>query len=397
MISVQRLTRTFALAAAVAAMAGGLAAPATAQEAKVLTVARASQFDSLDPARQFDDASNTLVSMIYSTLLHYAYLERPFKLEPDLLERMPELSADGLTYTLHLRKGVRFQDNACFPGGKGRELVADDVLYSLRRFANANLNTRSWFLMRGAVVGLDDYRAATTKAGPNGDISKFEIAGLHKLDSHTLTIRLTRPNALFLYALAATAASIVPHEAVEMYKARFEVNPVGTGPFTLKDVDRKGVLRLLKNPNYFGTYPTVGAPGDAERGLLKDAGKKLPLVDVVEMPLIEEAQPAMLKLLKGELDWQGLDRANFTKMVERVGDAGFKLKDGFASKFDILLDPGPQPQLHSAQLEGRAARQEPAAAPGHRPARRYPGPDRRAAQRPRHPAQQHRAAGSGGQ
>src|SRR5690606_2656320 len=67
MISVQRLTRTSALAAAVAAMAGGLAAPATAQEAKVLTVARASQFDSLDPARQFDDASNTLVSMIYST------------------------------------------------------------------------------------------------------------------------------------------------------------------------------------------------------------------------------------------------------------------------------------------------------------------------------------------
>ncbi len=340
MISLPCLTRFLALAAAVAAMAGGLATPATAQDLKVLTVVRTAQFSSLDPVRQFDGASSDLVSMVYSSLLRYAYLERPFKLEPDLLERMPELSADRLTYTLRLRKGVRFHDNACFPGGKGRELVADDVLYSLRRFADANLNTKSWFMMEGSVVGLDDYRAATAKAGANGDLSKLEIAGLRKIDSHTLTVRLTRPSALFLFALATSASSIVPHEAVEMYKARFDVNPVGTGPFTLKDVDRKGVLRLLKNPNYFGTYPTVGAPGDAERGLLKDAGKKLPLVDVVEMPLIEEAQPAMLKLLKGELDWQGLDRANFTKMILRVGDGKFKLKDEFASKFDIYWTLG---------------------------------------------------------
>ena len=333
-----RLLFRAAIAAASASLLG--MAPAAAQELKVLNYARTAQFESLDPVRQFDSQSHELVSLVYSTLLRYAYLERPFKLEPDLLERMPELSADRLTYTLRLRKGVFFHDNACFPGGKGRELVADDVLYSLRRFADANLNTKSWFTMDGAVVGLDAYRAATAKAGPGSDLAKFEIAGLRKVDSHTLTIRLTRPNALFLFALATSASSIVPREAVESYKARFDVNPVGTGPFTLKGVDRKGVLRFLKNPAYFGTYPTAGAPGDADRGLLRDAGKRLPLVDVVEMPLIEEAQPAMLKVLKGELDWQGMDRANFTKMVARVGDGEFRLKDEFAPKFDIYSTPG---------------------------------------------------------
>ena len=307
---------------------------------KVLNFYRAGGFESLDPVRQFDSESHDIISMVYSTLLRYAYLERPYKLEPDLLERWPELSADKLTFTFKLKKGVRFHDDKCFPGGKGRELTADDVLYSFRRFADANLNPKSWFLMAGAVVGMDDFRAATAKAGPTGDTSKLPIAGLQKVDSHTLTIKLTKPNPLFLFALAAASSSVVPQEAVRTYGDQFAVHPVGTGPFTLANVERKGTLRLLKNPNYYGTYPTVGAPGDAEKGLLKDAGKRLPFVDVVEMPLIEEAQPGMLKFLKGEIDWRALDRANFSKMVIKNGDGEFKIADEFASKFSIYWAPG---------------------------------------------------------
>ena len=307
---------------------------------KVLNFYRAGGFESLDPVRQFDSESHDIISMVYSTLLRYAYLERPYKLEPDLLERWPELSADRLTYTLKLRKGVRFHDDKCFPGGKGRELTADDVLYSFRRFADANLNHKSWFLMAGAVVGMDDFHAATAKAGPTGDTSKLPIAGLQKVDSHTLTIKLTKPNPLFLFALAASSSSVVPQEAVRTYGDQFAVHPVGTGPFTLSNVERKGTLRLLKNLSYYGTYPTVGAPGDAEKGLLKDTGKRLPFVDVVEMPLIEEAQPGMLKFLKGEIDWRALDRANFSKMVVKNGDGDFKVADEFASKFSIYWAQG---------------------------------------------------------
>lgn len=315
-------------------------AAGSAQEPSVLTIARIAQFESLDPQREADRYSADVVRQLYSTLLTYSYLERPYKLEPDLLESMPTLGPDKLTYTFRLRKGVSFVDNACFPGGKGRELTADDVIYTLRRYADANVNTRSFFAMEGAVVGLDAFHAATAKAGPSADTSKLDVPGLHKIDKYGFTIKLTHENPLFLYALAFDPVSIVPVEAVQMYKDRFGVTPVGTGPFmSTTAVDRKGTMHLVRNPNYYRVYPSVGAPGDAEAGLLKDAGKKLPLVDVLDMPLIEESQPAALKFLRGEIDKRNLDRANFTKLVVRAPDGSLTLVPDYAGKFKIFSAP----------------------------------------------------------
>jgi len=332
----RRFTHALARTLALVTLAGALAPAAQAQDKSVLTVPRISQFETLDPARGFGQTESQVVDQVYSHLVTYAYLERPYKLEADLLEAMPTLSPDKLTLTFHLRRGVRFVDNACFSGGKGRELVADDVLYSLKRFADGNVNSKSWFAMQGAVVGLDDYRAATIKAGPAADLTARDVPGLHKVDDHTFTIRLTHENALFLYALTMTPTAIVPHEAVQFYKERFALNPVGTGPFmATQQIDRKGVIRLVRNPNYYRSYPTAGEPGDAGRGLLKDAGKRLPLVDELELPLIEELQPAALKFLHGELDWRPMDRANFAKMVQRNPDGSFRLAPEFAGKFAI--------------------------------------------------------------
>ena len=322
------------VAAAIGAVAQTVSSP------KQVTVARSAQFDSLDPVRQNDAVSFELVALVYSTLLKYHYLARPLQLEPDLLASLPALSADKLTYTFTLRRGVRFHDDACFPGGQGRELNADDVLFSLKRFADANLNTKSWFAIEGSVVGMDEFRAATKKAGSGADYRKLEITGFTKLDNHRFSILLTHPNPLFLTALSYASAGIVPAEAVLQYGDAFGTHPVGTGPFTLRDVQRKGVLRFEKYARYHGIYPATGAPGDAEKGLLKDAGRKLPLIDVLEMPLIEETQPAVLKFQRGELDIAALDRANFTKMVVRTEDGGFRLADAFAGRFNIYTTPG---------------------------------------------------------
>jgi ABC-type transport system substrate-binding protein len=334
------LLRQILPVAAALACAVLLPSPASAQEPSVLTVARVAQFDSLDPPREFDQYSDQMLRQLYSTLLTYSYLERPYKLEPDLLESMPVLGADKVTYTFRLRKGVRFVDNACFPGGKGRELTADDVIYTIRRYADANVNIKSFFAMEGAVVGLDEYHAATAKAGPTADTSKLQVAGLRKVDKYTFTIRLTHENPLFLYSLAFEPTAIVPVEAVRMYKDKLSVNAVGSGPFMATGpLDRKGTVRLVKNPDYYRVYPSVGAPGDAEAGLLKDAGRKLPLVDVLEMPLIEESQPAALKFLRGELDTRNLDRANFTKLVARSPDGALRLVPEYAGKFTLSSAP----------------------------------------------------------
>ena len=325
------LSRAGALAALACA-----ASPCGAQDKSVLVEPRLSQFQTLDPQRGFDGATSQVLRQVYSTLLTYAYLERPYKLEPDLLAELPTLAPDKVTYTFRLRKGVRFIDSPCFPGGKGRELTSDDVLWSIKRFADGNVNNKSWFAMRGAVVGLDDYRAATLRAGPQADLSARDVPGLHRIDATTFTIRLTHQNPLFLHALTMDPTAIVAREAVQFYKDRLALNPVGTGPFmATQELDRKGTIRLVRNPAYYRTYPTVGAPGDAEKGLLKDAGKPLPRVDALEMPLIEEDQPAQLRFLRGDLDLRPLDRASFKRMVVRKADGSFRLADEFAGRFDL--------------------------------------------------------------
>jgi ABC-type transport system substrate-binding protein len=74
--------------------------------------------------------------------------------------------------------------------------------------------------------------------------------------------------------------------------------------------------------------------------LLKDAGRKLPLAEVLELPLIEEPQPAALKFLRGELDRRELDRANFSKLVTRAPDGALRPADGYAGKFALASAPG---------------------------------------------------------
>lgn len=301
---------------------------------KVFRFYRSSTHKSLDPILQFDQASAEIVMNVYDTVLEYHYLKRPYTMVPNLLAKMPELSADRLTYTFELRKDVKFIDDPCFPGGKGRPLVADDVIYSLKRFASVK-NVKSYSLMQGIVAGMDAFREETSKGG---DINKLAITGLKKVDDQHFTMTLTAPSPLALYPLAATQTSIVAREAVEHYKDDFENHPVGTGPFILTKMERRGVAILSRNPNYHGVYPSEGGPGDAEAGLLKDAGKKLPFIDEVQLPLIEETQPQMLKFQSKGLDWVAVDRDNFVKYAMK-DETGFHLQPAYVGQFEIYTEP----------------------------------------------------------
>jgi ABC-type transport system substrate-binding protein len=305
---------------------------------KVFSYYRNEAYKTLDPQKQFDQASAELIDNVYDRLLQYSYLERPYKIEPNLLAKMPELSGDGLTYSFELRGDVRFNDDACFAGGKGRALVADDVIYSIKRFADANVNSLSYTLLQGAFEGMDAFREQTKTAGKATDYAKLQISGVTKVDDRHFTIKLTQKNPLALYPLAATQLSIVPHEAVEHYKEQFEHHPAGSGPFFIKEMSRRGTIVLAKNPHYHQVYPSTGAPGDAENGLLADTGKRLPLVDEVDLPLIEETQPAILKFLSGQIDWVAVDRDNFVKMAFKDA-SGFHLKPDYASKYEIYAEP----------------------------------------------------------
>jgi oligopeptide transport system substrate-binding protein len=306
---------------------------------KIFNYVRTSAHRSLDPVKQFDEASSELISNIYDTLLNYSYLKRPYELVPGLVESMPEKQADGVTYIFKLRKGVMFNDDACFPEGKGRELNADDVIYSLKRFADSNTNALSYPLMQGFVVGMDEFREETKKAGKATDYSKLEISGILKIDSHSFSVKLTKPNPLAMFPFAMSQTSIVPREAVEKYGEEFERHPVGSGPFFIKELSRRGEMVLAKNPRYWETYPTEGEETDAAAGLLADAGKPLPFIDEVRLPLIEEAQPAILSFQKGELDMVGIDKDNFSKFM-KAENGQIVLLPEWKDKISMYAIPG---------------------------------------------------------
>ncbi|WP_176736542.1 ABC transporter substrate-binding protein [Oligoflexus tunisiensis] len=334
---------------------------AAADSVKIFYHLREAEEKSLDPMKQFDEVSHQLVSNLYDSLLSYHYLKRPYELVPNLLTHMPEKQADGRTYLFTLKKGVRFHDNACFPGGKGREMKADDVIYSFKRFADANVNRLTYILIQGLVVGMDEFRALSSKEGNKFSYDKHEISGVKKKDDYTFTITFVQDSPLNFHPLAFNGLAILPREAVEKYGDDLDKNPVGTGPFVMKTYSRRGTTILVRNPNYHGTYPTEGMPEDKAAGLLEAAGKKVPFVDEVHLPLIVETQPQMLKFKRGQLAYVGMNRDDFEVMVDRNGQ-DFVLKPEFAKDFDLYTVDGLRNQfirigLRDPVLSKKAVRQ----------------------------------------
>lgn len=291
----------------------------------------------MDPQAQFDAYSSAVAALNFDALYMYHYLKRPYELVPNLAAAMPEYSADGKVMTIKLRDDVTFHDDQCFEGGKGRKFVANDVVYTLKRFGDARVNTQgSVTLVEGLIEGFDDFMKLTkSPEAANLKINEVQVSGIQALDDHTVQIRLLKPSPVVFYVLGNHITSIVPRECAEYYGEDFGFHPVGTGPFLISYKNRKGDLVLKKYPRYHLRYPSEGEPGDAEKGLLADAGKQLPLVDEVVLPVIQEAQPAMLKFMRGYLDWVRIDSDSFSNIAEKSADGTFKLKPDYASKYQL--------------------------------------------------------------
>ena len=114
-------------------------------------------FKGFDPADSGDTVSAAMISRVYEGLLEYAYLDRPYRAEPRLAEALPEVSDDGLTYTFHLKKGVHFSDDPCFPSGKGREVTAEDFVYSFTRILNPKLESTGDWIFINHVAGAKEW------------------------------------------------------------------------------------------------------------------------------------------------------------------------------------------------------------------------------------------------
>lgn len=267
-----------------------------------------------DPIHASDRYSGNEVGKVYEGLFEFHPLKRPYELMPNLAEALPTVSEDGLTYTFKLRKGVLFHDSPAFKDGVGREMKADDFLYSMRRLADPKLQAKGWWLYDDKIVGLNEWREKNAAL----EASNYDepVEGLKKIDDYTIEIKLKRPFPQFLYALAMPYSYVVAKEAVIHFGKEFINYPVGTGPFILPKFDQTNQIIYVRNPKFREKlYPSEGEEGDDKLGLLADAGKKLPLVDKVVVHFIIESQPKWQNFHKAKVDLLEIKDANIGQTI----------------------------------------------------------------------------------
>jgi ABC-type transport system substrate-binding protein len=200
-------------------------------------------------------------------------------LVPYLAAEMPEVSDDGLSFTFKVRQDAKFHN--------GREVVADDVAYTITRVINPETKSPGqsfYFTIKGAEVYA------------NGEADSVE--GIEVLDDQTIRFTLTQPDASFLNVIALNFAFIVPKEEVEKWGEDFGHNPVGTGPFIFKEWQPGQKLVFERNNEYF----------EPER----------PYLDGVEVQIGVTPDVALLRLEKGEADLlgDGIPTGEFVRVTE---------------------------------------------------------------------------------
>ena len=297
------MKRLLWIAALALALPAGAQAPTKAP--KVLRVAFPIAETGFDPARIVDLYSRTVTPHIFEGLYEYDHLARPVKIRPATAAAMPEVSADFRTWTIRLQPGIHFAADPAFKGGR-RELVAADYVYSFKRIVDpANVSPVVAGMLDNKIVGLKALRDAALKDKKPFDYDT-EIEGLRALDRYTLQIKLEEPRPRFIEVLATgDLFGAVAREVVEHYGDAIPGHPVGTGPFKLAQWRRSSLIVLERNPDYRDRrYDFAPAPEDAEgQALMKRlGGQRLPLIDRVEISIIEESQPRWLAFQNGQLD-----------------------------------------------------------------------------------------------
>lgn len=291
-----------------AALAGPGAASAD-EPARVLRVALVQEPPGLDPARVSDIYSAEVLGHICEPLLRFAYLARPLKLVPLTAAALPEVSDDHRQFILRLRPGIRFSEDPAF-GGPARELSAQDYVYAIQRNFDPRLKSphRSTLAALG-ILGLDALfeRAQASGQGVPADAS---VPGLQALDRHTLRIRTERPQPRLPEVLAAgNGTCAVPREVVEARGGDLSDHPVGTGPFLLQQWHRGSRMTLVRNPGFrevrYAETPPADAPA-AQASAARLKGRRLPMLDRVELQFIAEDQPRWLSFLRADLDYSGV-------------------------------------------------------------------------------------------
>lgn len=230
---------------------------------------------SLDPAFAKSQSTMWPAHQLFNTLVE---VDDSLHIVPSLAKSW-DISEDRRTFTFHLRTDVFFHDDKCFQSGKGRRMIADDVVYSLGRIMDKQVSSPGAWIFNRKVDSIAPFTA---------------------IDDSTFQLKLLKPYHPILGILSMQYCSVVPVEAVKMYGIDFRRHPVGTGPFSFVAWQEGQALILKKNSNYFE----------------KDsAGQSLPYLDGINVTFYDSRATEFLLFRQKKVDFINDIEASFKDEV----------------------------------------------------------------------------------
>ncbi len=334
----------------------------------------------LDPVRSYVSNEYAFIGQIYEPPLQYHFLKRPYALEPATALEVPkpvfydqagkrlpdDASSEQIAvseYLIRINPGIRYQPHPAFARDEvgefhyhqlsasdlervnvladfsetgSRELTAEDYVYQIKRIAFPKLHCPIASLMQDYILGFEPfsktvdeaYQKLKKEAGEEEvflDLRNFSLQGVELVDRYSYRIRLRGKYPQFVYWLAMPFFAPMPWEADRFYtqpgmaQRNLSLNwyPVGTGPYMLTENNPNLRMVLQRNPNFHADYyPNEGDPGQAEQGLLEDAGKPVPFIDKAIYSLEKETIPYWNKFLQGYYDNSGISSDSFDQAVQ---------------------------------------------------------------------------------
>ncbi len=346
----------------------------------------------LDPVQSYSSNEIQFTAQIYEPPLQYHYLKRPFELIPLTAKEIPavqyfnsegkvlsdDIDAIHIAYSVYeisIKPGIFYQPHPAFAKNEQgdwlyhelneqetatiyklsdfsqtgtRELTAEDYIYQIKRLAHPRLHSPIYGLMADYIAGLRDYADVLKQAEHNQsrnkaylDLRDYPLEGVRLIDRYTYRITIKGKYPQFIYWLAMPFFAPIPWEADLFYSQHGLIRknitldwyPIGTGPYMLTENNPNLRMVLEKNPHFHGEYyPIEGMPGDAENGLLIDAGKELPFIDKIIFTREKESIPRWNKFLQGYYDATGIGSDSFDQAVQLVGHGEATVTDEMAAQ-----------------------------------------------------------------
>ena len=277
-------------------------------------------FRSLFPNNLTDITADNIANQIYEGLV---------KLSPKDLTILPGLATkwtrndSATTWTFTIRKGVKFQDDECFPGGKGREINAKDFKWCFDQLCTASpQNAMFEATFKGRVIGADEYFQASLD---KKTLPAEGVSGIKVIDDYTLQIQLKAPFSGFLNMLIEPGCWLYPKEALDKYGIDMRIHPVGTGPFQMKEIKEDQAVILSRNPNYWD---------------VDSYGNPLPYLDAVKFTFVKEKKSELLEFQQGNLEMM------FQIPIEIIQQILGQLSPDQANKVDYSLQVAPAMNIY---------------------------------------------------